>query len=513
MTTAEMLNRTTSLASGIADRVLRWFGILWRALTFSLADERVAPLRSVAILLEEGGMSVVYASRFLSRIRLRGVRRYAFEPGRYPTPENVAASILLAVNELNAAGTPISLVIPKAWCIIRKIEFPPAVRENLPDVVTFELDRLTPLPAEQALYDFQALESGEGPVRIMLAAVREDMVQPYLAALRKRGVTVDRVTVHVSALGTLGHFLHRSGNTVFVGIRAGAYEGGWVRDGRWEDSFAGNLPARDGEAAVGVLADAVQAVLDRVPASGGPPPRVYVYAEAEAEAWSGLRDLIQAPVRYIRDSDLAPLLLPAGKGVDIPHVALGGALESLWPGAEGMNLLSRGVHNPRKAPLAVTMVLLAVLTAVGILWLVSPLQFVEWKIEAVDREIASRRGEIAKIEVLKRDVEGVEKQIAAIGAFKANHPMRLILIREITTVLPKTAWLSRLRIMDNNVEIEGYASTATEILPKFEVSPHFRKVEFAAPTSRDTRLNMDRFSIKMEIESLAGGKARDAQKE
>ncbi len=51
------------------------------------------------------------------------------------------------------------------------------------------------------------------------------------------------------------------------------------------------------------------------------------------------------------------------------------------------------------------------------------------------------------------------------------------------------------------MEIEGYASTATEILPKFEVSPHFRKVEFAAPTSRDTRLNMDRFSIKMEIET------------
>ncbi len=98
---------------------------------------------------------------------------------------------------------------------------------------------------------------------------------------------------------------------------------------------------------MGVLADAVQAVLDRVPASGGPPPRVYVYAEAEAEAWSGLRDLIQAPFRYIRDSDLAPLLLPAGKGVDIPHVALGGALESL-AGSGGNDLLSRGATIPGK---------------------------------------------------------------------------------------------------------------------------------------------------------------------
>ncbi len=68
MTTAEMLNRTTSLASGIADRVLRWFGILWRALTFSWPTNASPPPER---RYPPGGRRNVRCLRvrFLSRIR------------------------------------------------------------------------------------------------------------------------------------------------------------------------------------------------------------------------------------------------------------------------------------------------------------------------------------------------------------------------------------------------------------------------------------------------------------
>jgi Fimbrial assembly protein (PilN) len=82
-------------------------------------------------------------------------------------------------------------------------------------------------------------------------------------------------------------------------------------------------------------------------------------------------------------------------------------------------------------------------------------------------------------------------------------------------ILPKTAWVSRVRVTATSVDIEGYAVTATELIPKLEASKYFAKVEFASTTVRDPRMNADRFNIKMEIENAkinSIDKAKDEKK-
>ena len=163
--------------------------------------------------------------------------------------------------------------------------------------------------------------------------------------------------------------------------------------------------------------------------------------------------------------------------------------------------------------MALTLVLLTVLIASGLFWLVSPLQIEEKRVEAIDREIAVRRDEVKKIEALKKDLEKVGKERAAINDFRAFRPLMLDLLKELTRILPDNAWLSRVRCTETTVEIDGYAASATDILPKLETSRYFRKVEFASPTTRDARLNADRFIIKMEIEGLPEGKANNEKKQ
>ncbi|MCL4492456.1 MAG: PilN domain-containing protein, partial [Nitrospirae bacterium] len=73
----------------------------------------------------------------------------------------------------------------------------------------------------------------------------------------------------------------------------------------------------------------------------------------------------------------------------------------------------------------------------------------------------------------------------------------------------------RVRITGSTVEIEGYASSATELLPRLEASKVFRKAEFTSPTFRDARMNSDRFNIKMEIKRSKehkGAPLKDAEK-
>ena len=198
-----------------------------------------------------------------------------------------------------------------------------------------------------------------------------------------------------------------------------------------------------------------------------------------------------------RDETVQPYLDALGqKGIAVRRVAVAGVA--------GMNLLAKGGSRSRRPPFALTILLLATLATLGIYWLVSPLQIEERRIAAIDREIASRREEVRQAEVRQKEIDVVAQEIAVIGKFKQSRPVVLDLLRELTLILPPKAWLSRVRLSEANAEIEGYAPSSTEILPKLEASKHFRKVEFSSPTFRDTRLNADRFIVKMEIEVPGG---------
>jgi general secretion pathway protein L len=381
MTTADMFRISASIFSQTATNIARCGRFLLHMLSFSLANDRIAPKRHLSVLLESGGVVVAFRSCFMSRMKIRGIRHYPVEAGAYPMPESLASAVALAVNDLKAAGAQITLVVPTAWTIMKTAEFPLVVKDTLSDVIAYELDRLTPLSPERALYDFRIIAEDENRIRILIAAMKTETLQPYLDALEEKGIAIGR-----------------------VGLSA-----------------------------------------------------------------------------------------PGAPGLDLKG---NGDVD------DGINLLDKGIHRRPKTPMALTILLLAALIASGLFWLVSPLQIEEKKAEIIDREIAARKDEVKKVEALKKEMAGLEKEIAAINAFRTARPLTLNLLREMTRVLPNNVWLSRVRFTESTVEIEGYAASATDILPKLEASRFFKKVEFASPTTRDVRLNADRFIIKMEIEDL-----------
>ena len=245
---------------------------------------------------------------------------------------------------------------------------------------------------------------------------------------------------------------------------------------------------------------------------GGALPEVFVDHPPSEPWWGLLREETQAPVRFLRQIDPGPRFPGKGNMGKVPCTALGGVLESLWPDARGLNLLDRGIHGSAKTPMAFTIVLLIVLAGLGLFRMLSPLQVAAWKVEAIGREIVVHKDEARKVEMLKKDLANLEKEISIIDDFKDSRPMVLNLLKELTGILPKDAWLSRVRIAESSVEIEGYAALATPILSKLEASEYFDKVEFASATFKDIRLNADRFNIKMQIEGLSEKKTAHGKK-
>jgi len=129
----------------------------------------------------------------------------------------------------------------------------------------------------------------------------------------------------------------------------------------------------------------------------------------------------------------------------------------------------------------------------------------------MDRYIQSLKPAVKKVEALKSEVALISGDIKAINDFKKQNDLTMNIIKEMTAILPPKTWLTRLRITDRTVDIEGYSASATEIILKLENSKYFQKVEFGSSTFRDPRQNSDRFVIKMELKNEANKKDQKAE--
>ena len=197
---------------------------------------------------------------------------------------------------------------------------------------------------------------------------------------------------------------------------------------------------------------------------------------------------INLPVRILNETDIK--IRFSGTHKEIPYAAIGGVLESLWLRANGLNLLKKGYSERLKTPKIFTIILLFALLVMGILYIIAPLRVEEKRLKEIDHQIMLRKDEV------------LNNEISTIDNFKEQKPMALNMLKGLTTIIPKNAWLTRVRITEATVNIEGYAASTAGLLSKLEASKYFQKVEFASPTFRDSRMNADRFTIKMEIEGF-----------
>jgi general secretion pathway protein L len=102
-----------------------------------------------------------------------------------------------ALAEADPADRRVALVLPAANVLRRRLVLPVAARDNLRQVVGFDLDRQTPFRAEDVHFGVRDLGEpvGEGRFAAELAATPRAMLDPLLDELAGLGIAPDRVDV------------------------------------------------------------------------------------------------------------------------------------------------------------------------------------------------------------------------------------------------------------------------------------------------------------------------------
>jgi Tfp pilus assembly protein PilN len=467
-------------------------------LLLSPATDKISFKKALCLSIDPGEISAAAGSVFFSRIKISGFKKLQLSDSIYPTPDALASFLALAIAELRAEGSPIIMNLPKNWVVIKRVTYPAGILENLSEVVGFELDRITPFTPETAYYDYKILKIGEEKVTLVVAAARADLIDPYLRAIREKTGPVGQISTNLLGMTTICRYGFKTDDLLYVAIDENRYEGALFRADADLEIFSGSFSQEDERTKFAQIKKEIDDLISSSDGKGPSGEAVIHFKNKNSALKEMVKSRLERPVTFMEESNIGlGNLGPNPK--QIPYGAVGGVLESLWPKSWGLNLAAKGVHRKSKPPWVISLLLvLSLLFMVGMYW-ITPMKLQQKRLDYLEKQIALKKGEVKKVEKLRKEVESVSAEVDLIGNFKKSKYPTLTILKELTKALPKDTWLTRVRINESQVNIEGYSPSATLLIPRLEGTKVFKKVEFAAPTFKDPRQNMDRFQIKMEV--------------
>ena len=122
----------------------------------------------------------------------------------------------------------------------------------------------------------------------------------------------------------------------------------------------------------------------------------------------------------------------------------------------------------------------------------SAMSYITSELEDVQQQSESLLG-------IREELDSINARMDYLTGFRSKRGLRILALRELSVRLPETAWLTSLSIDEQGkVQIQGYASRASEIIRPLDASKLFKNVEFSSPVTIAN--DRERFSIRMEME-------------
>lgn len=116
-------------------------------------------------------------------------------------PQQARAAVRRMLERAGEARGRARLVLAKNEALVRRATMPAATEENLAQVLSFEMDRLTPFRSDEVYFDHRvvARDAAAATLVVLVAVARRDIVDSRVELLRSLGVTVEGVGVREEA--------------------------------------------------------------------------------------------------------------------------------------------------------------------------------------------------------------------------------------------------------------------------------------------------------------------------
>jgi len=465
--------------------------------TFSQRLRRVDFLDGLGIYVGPEHVSLAHVRKRLLRVTLVDSRTYPLAPLGQPEERarTLTEAVAAFVRDAHVEPGAVHLCLARQELLLNRLVLPAAARENLAQVLEYEIERIIPLPRDEIFFDYQMRESGQGEtgrLAVLVVSVPRRVVHQYVEALDKAGIRTKSVVVAAAALGDYTAFC-RGALDQPVALM--------VRDGRdselavfVDDQLVASHVLRGGSVPSVAelnamvrrdLAEVFHAVEAPVDLLVGTSPNGTAAPDGTADLFALASGRLEAPATFFETPE--PALLSA----------VGAALGAVRESVVDINLLPAEHRPGLQEGLFVPLLLCVLVIVLTLVYGGSIIVRDEMTRRDLARQVEEMEPQVAAIKQQEADVRKFQAQIATLTE---NQDRRMVqFLKELTDKIPADAYLTTLRYRNGRIEMDGFANKSSELIQILENSPLFRNAQFTSPITQGQG-GQERFSIVAEVE-------------
>ena len=431
----------------------------------------------------------------------------------YPVPPEVQkedreAQIVTLVNTFiskhQIKRERVSIAIPREKVIARFVRLPVVAKENLRKVLEYEMPKYVPFDRGEIYFDYCLLKEERDWLDLFCVFARRTDVETYLSLLKKMGI--QPISIQIPSAAAVNLFFYNKGGeegetSVLVDVAEPFLEMNLVQGKEWRESV--HVPLRKGEKEAKIV-NTFKRFGDVSPPAKS---TFFVYGlGADETALTRLKENAQLKGALLPPLDRIQGEREKSKSSRI-YASIGVPLKGLISPRVDLDLLPLEM---RKKVRQIGKPLLIILTSLalffGLAWGAGAFMHYRKEWEAVNAELRKRRPAVEALEKLQKQRGDYRKEMAELDQIRSGEISKGEVLDELTRILPDTTWIWNLKYNGKEIELSGFADSASDLIPILDRSPLFEKVEFLAPVTKEIQMRGDgnkekeRFKIKAKIE-------------
>ncbi len=403
--------------------------------------------------------------------------------------------------------------LPRSSVVLRFLQFPAAVRENLKNILEYQVENYEPIDRAELAYAHELTFDVHGRRRLSWSNKNAPDKFDVLLVMARAGEiagfqkSLEQLRLHArfalcASLGLLRTMPRESGTgqpekNVIIRLEEDSVELIAVVGEAMRATRYGRLGEPQGRG------ERILSELDRLCAecrfelkdvqnfwvTGGEAPNVLAELRQQASSlpWHPLRcpAWIQCALR--------------GEEFQLYAAAIGVAVKALEKGGVQTDLIGRGAGAEevswRWVPTyALAGVALLMLGAGAVLPFYQQRQF----LGQLNTEIHRLQPEVRRVEHLETSTDQLRQRVSVLDQLRATDARTLDALRELSEILPDKTWINEMNLRGDTVEISGFADSATALIPILDQSTVFQDAALASGISKD-RSGKEIFRIRMKF--------------
>jgi Tfp pilus assembly protein PilN len=430
--------------------------------------------------------------------------------GEKPKEERETEVINMIQGFISAQGLSkdnVTLALPRERALVKVVELPSAAKENLRKVLEYELGKYIPFSPEEALFDFQILEERENILRIMLVIMRKEDVNEHLDLFKRVGISP--LAVEISSTGAINLFYYdqhpsQEGSLALVDIEKQSFEFYFFEKGIFKEDFHGSFIQEEERAQE--LTDAYRLAVMKGLGPKDEKQSLFVFGEEAHETLvEKLRPGVPGDIQ-LAQSFRRVQISNGLQNLRANYPSIGLALRGLTKTRWNINLLPLNLRKKvTRIGLYLALSLSAVAVVLALTWTIHPLLQEREELQRVLAQVKEKKPRVDAIEAVQKNKDLLEKEVQEFETLKREETSKLAILRELSDALPSSVWIWNVKLRSKDIEINGFASSASDLIAILDKSPLFEKVEFSSPVTKERRpagdpAEKERFRISAKIE-------------